>query len=96
MAPHSKNVTMRPRWNEAAPWPPIGVLTALASAVATAGDTAGMRPVGPDGRLVLHGRPTNDWSPDGRPVALLQPGHPRLEVLDGLRRKRLRPMRQAP
>ena len=72
---------MQTRSTEVAPWPPAGVLAALASTVGA----LRIRPVCPNGQPVPRRRPTNVWSPEGRAVALTEAGRPRLEVLDGPR-----------
>jgi hypothetical protein len=38
---HWKRVTMQRRWNGTTPWPAVGVVAALASAVAAAGGAGG-------------------------------------------------------
>jgi hypothetical protein len=45
MPSHWKHVTMQRRWSRAAPWPPVGVVAALASTVAAA---TGVHGIGPE------------------------------------------------
>src|SRR5262245_2073197 len=92
MPPSWKDETMQRRASEAAPWPPVGVVAALALAVTAAAGSVSIDPVWPDGHPVPRRRPTAISSPEGRAVAPASPMEarsPRLKVLDGLPRRRL-------
>ena len=92
MMPHWTRVTMQSRSSGVvAPWPPVEVVAAIASAVTAAADPGGIGPVCPD---APHPGPTEVWCRHGRAVSLMEATRCRLEVLDGLRPRRLRSIRR--
>ncbi len=68
MPSHWKHLKMQRRWKRAAPWPPVGVVAALASTVAAATAAHGIGPerpeTGPVGTAPMLSADTHDVAPD--------------------------------
>ena len=68
-----KHLKMKRRWKRAAPWPPVGVVAALASTVAAATTAHGIGPerpeTGPVGTAPMLSADTHDVAPDDLDVS---------------------------